>query len=76
MFLLFVIFSFSILQLADAITFEKIFQPVDPRITQLLDILYEWCKQCIMRQFNLSRVHECIQAPNEIEYITEQLLCV
>ena len=68
MILLSVIFNFSSLQIADAITSENWFQPDNPRIFQLLATLYDCSKQYNVRQFGWTRVQKCTQAASENEY--------
>ena len=47
-----VVFNFSSLQIADAITSENLIPPDDPRITQLLATQYDGSKQYNLGQFS------------------------
>ena len=53
-----VILHFSLLQIADANTSEKLVQPDDPRITQLLATHNDRSKQYQLRQCSLNRLQE------------------
>ena len=64
-----VTFNFSSLQTADAITSESLFQRDDPRVPQLLAVLYDCCMQNNLRQNSLTWVRKCTQAPSEIELL-------
>ena len=51
-----------------SITSDNFVSPDDPRITKLLASHYDCSKQYNLRQFSLTRVQECNQAPSEIEH--------
>ena len=53
---------FYLLQIANTITYEILYQPVDPRITQLLAVHYDCSKQYNMRQVSLAGVQTSNQA--------------
>ena len=51
-----------------SITSDNFVSPDDLRITKLLASHYDCSKQYNLRQFSLTRVQECNQAPSEIEH--------
>ena len=63
-----VIVHFSSVQIADAITSENLIETNDPRITQLLATHYDCSIQYNLRQFSLTWVQKCTQAPSEKEF--------
>ena len=58
-----VIFIFSMLQIADAITSENLIQPDDSLITERLATHYDCSKQYNLKQFSFTRVQKCTQTP-------------
>ena len=60
-----ILVHFSLLHIAGAITSEVVIQPDYPRITHLLANHYDCSKQNNLRQFSLTRVQKCTQAPSE-----------
>ena len=57
-----------LLNLIETIDPDNYVPPDDPRITKLLASHYDCSKQYNLRQFSLTRVQECTQAPSEIEH--------
>ena len=62
-------FFFSSLQTDNTITSETSFEPVDPRINPLLATHYDCSRDYNLRQFALTVVQKCSQAPTENECI-------
>ena len=67
MFLPSVIFIFSSVLIAHAITPENLIQSDDLGVTQILATHYDCSKQYNLRQFRLTQVQKCTQASTKIE---------
>ena len=68
MILLSVNLSFSLLQIAHAITSKNLCQPDAPRFTRLLVTQYDCFKQYNFSDFNLTGLQKCNQALSSIEF--------
>ena len=63
------ILKFCSLQIAVAITSENLITPGDPWITQLPGLRFVCSKEYNLRQFRLTQLQNCTQAPSEIALI-------
>ena len=64
-----VIFKFSMLQIADAVTSEMSIQPVDPWITQLLATQFVCSILYILRQFGLTWCRRVLILPTKLSEV-------